>query len=69
MSDATHKTLFSVIQTTDAEGNSYFQVDWHPDMPPILDDIFPEGKMTDRLIDFAEELIGIGEDQLAAVAD
>ena len=58
MTDVTHKTLFSVIQTTDADGHSFFQVEWHPDMYPVLDDILPEGKMTDRLIDFAEELVG-----------
>lgn len=57
-----HKTLFSVIQTTDADGNSFFQVDWHPDMYPILDEIYPEGKMTDRLIDLAEELMATDDE-------
>ena len=57
MTDITHKTLFSVIQTTDADGNSFFQVDWHPDMHPLLDDMIPEGQMTGRLINLAEELI------------
>jgi hypothetical protein len=56
MTAVTHKTLFSVIQTTDAEGNSFFQVDWHPDLYPVLEEMSPEGVWTDRLINFAEEL-------------
>lgn len=61
MSEATHKTLFSVIQTTDAEGHSFFQVDWHPDLYSALDEMTPEGVLTDRLIDLAEELVGTDE--------
>jgi hypothetical protein len=57
MADVTHKTLFSVIQTTDAEGKSFFQVDWHPDLYPTLEEMTPEGVLTDRLIDLAEELM------------
>ena len=58
MAGVIHKTLFSVIQTTDAGGHSFFQVDWHPDLYPVLDEMTPEGVLTDRLIDLAEELIG-----------
>lgn len=57
MTDVTHKTIFSVIQTTDAEGHSFFQVDWHPDLYPVLEEMTPEGVLTDRLIDLAEELM------------
>lgn len=57
MADVKHKTLFSVIQTTDAEGHSFFQVEWHPDLYPVLDEMSPEGVLTDRLIDLAEELM------------
>ena len=65
MTDAKQKTLFSVIQTTDAEGYSFFQVDWHPDLYPVLEEMSPEGVLTDRLIDLAEELM---DDADAAVA-
>jgi hypothetical protein len=54
---AQHKTLFSVIQTTDAEGHSFCQVDWHPDLYEVVDAQTPEGVLTDRLIDLAEELL------------
>jgi hypothetical protein len=61
MSEVTHKTLFSVIQTTDAEGHSFFQVEWHKDLYPTLEEMTPEGVLTDRLIDLAEELVGADE--------
>ena len=60
---AQHRTLFSVIQTTDAEGNSFCQVDWHQDLYSVLDEITPEGVLTDRLIDLAEELLQAEEDE------
>ena len=50
-----------MIQTTDAEGHSFFQVEWHPDLYPVLDEMTPEGVLTDRLIDLAEELMDEAE--------
>ena len=58
MTDVKHKTLFSVIQTTDTEGHSFFQVEWHPDLYPVLDEMTTKGVLTDRLIDLAEEIDG-----------
>lgn len=47
------KTLFSVIQAEDGT----LQVMWHPDLYPRLDSVSPNGEMTDRIIDIAEELM------------
>lgn len=54
MSETTHKTLFSVIQTTDAQGHSLCHVEWHPEILALVDE---NGEDTDPLIDFAEELL------------
>lgn len=47
------KTLFSVLQSDDG----IIQVDWHPDLYPALDVLSPNGEVTDRVIDVAEELL------------
>lgn len=50
------RTLFSVIETTCGDERPTFEVDWHRDMYPILDDVSPNGEVTDRIVDIAEEL-------------
>jgi hypothetical protein len=51
------RVLFSVIEVTNREGERTFEVDWHRDMYPILDEAYANGQMTDRLIELAEELL------------
>ncbi len=50
------KTLFSVIEVIDNRGEKSVQVDWHPELYSVLDAISPNGEITDRIIDIAEEL-------------
>jgi predicted sugar kinase len=50
------RTLFSVIEITDKDGQKSFEVDWHPTMYSILDDKSPNGEVTDQIINLAEEL-------------
>ena len=51
------RMLFSVIEVTEASGESRCQVDWHPELYAILDEISPNAEITDRLIDIAEEIL------------
>lgn len=50
-------TLLSVIEVTDKAGAKSFEVDWHSTMYPILDDVSPNGEITDRIIDLVEEIM------------
>lgn len=50
------RTLFSVIQVTGSDGSTTYEVDWHPDLYPVLEMIGPNGEMTDKIIDLAEEI-------------
>lgn len=58
----TRRTLFSVIEVTDAVGSRTFEVDWHPDLYPLLDEASPDGKITDKMIDIAETLLDSADD-------
>ena len=58
----TRRTLFSVIEVTDAVGSRSFEVDWHPDLYPILDEASPDGQITDKLISVAETLLNSTDD-------
>jgi hypothetical protein len=55
------RVLFSVIEVTDGVGSSHMEIDWHHDLYPILEVISPNGKMTDRVIDIAEEILSENE--------
>lgn len=59
---STRRTLFSVIEVTDAVGSRTFEVDWHPALYPILDEASPDGQITDKLIDIAETLLDDTDD-------
>ena len=59
---STRRTLFSVIEVTDAVGSRSFEVDWHPDLYPILDDASQDGQITDKLIGIAETLLDDTDD-------
>lgn len=50
------RTLFSVVEMFDKDGR-YFMVDWHPDLHALLDELSPNGELTDKIINFAEELL------------
>lgn len=52
------RTLFSVIEVIDGVGSSSMEVDWNPDLYAVLDEIAPNGEVTDRIIDIAEEIAG-----------
>jgi hypothetical protein len=53
----TRRTLFSVIEVTDAVGVRSFEVDWHPELYPLLDEVSPDGQITDKLVGIAETLL------------
>ena len=50
---AERKILFSVVQ----ESDNTLAIEWHSDLYPVLDEILPNGEMTDRIIDIAEEIL------------
>lgn len=54
---AKSRTLFSVIHVTGDNGETWMQVDWNPDIYEALDRLGPNGELTDRLVDMAEELV------------
>jgi hypothetical protein len=54
---ASRRTLFSVIEVISNDGEKSFEVEWHPEMYPFLDEAYANGQMTDRLIELAEELL------------
>ena len=58
----TRRTLFSVIEVIDAVGSRTFEVDWHPALYPILDEVSPNYQFTDKLIDIAETLLDDSND-------
>ena len=50
------RTLFSVIEV--GEGvTRHYEVDWHPDLSEVLDEVSPNGELTDKIIDLAEGLL------------
>jgi len=51
------RTLFSAIEVTLSDGSKQIELDWHSDMYPALDELSPNGEMTDKIVDIAEELI------------
>lgn len=51
------RTLFSVIEVTLPNGNKEIELDWHRDLYPALDELSPNGEITDKVIDIAEELL------------
>jgi hypothetical protein len=51
------RTLFSVEEVTPAEGEKYFEVSWLPDLHPALNELSPNGEITDKIIDIADDLI------------
>lgn len=57
MSKATERTLFSVIEITNPDGEKYTCVNWHHDLLPALDEINPNGQTTDKIIDIADDLV------------
>jgi hypothetical protein len=52
----TDRALFTVIEVTSDDGSVHMEVNWHPDLYPVLDEISPNAELTDRLIDIAEEI-------------
>jgi len=56
------RTLFSMVEVTARDGSTSLQVDWHPGLYPALDELSPDGKITDRIIDTAEELLHAFDD-------
>ena len=59
----TRRTLFSVIEVTPNDGDPFRYVEWHADILPALEEFGPEGKAADHVIDFAEELLDLLEDE------
>lgn len=54
------RVLFSVIEVTgEPSGVSHMEVEWHPDIAPVVD---PDGKDTDQIIDLAERLLTADND-------
>lgn len=54
------RTIFSVIEATPKDGEPYFYVNWHPEVSTLVD---PDGKDTDKILDFVEELLSSHDDQ------
>ena len=50
------RTLFSVIEVVDGDGR-HFEVEWHPALYDFLSVASPNGELTDKLINFSEEMI------------
>jgi hypothetical protein len=57
MAKSKRRTLFSVIEVTLPNGDKQIQLDWHCDLYPALNELSPNGEITDKVIDIAEELI------------
>ena len=51
------RTLFSVTEVTLPDGTKAMEVDWHRDLYPALDELSPNGEITDKIVNIAEELI------------
>jgi len=56
------RTLFSVIEVTPASGEPYCYVNWHHDLEGLMEVVNPNGEMTDKLIDIAEEILDASPD-------
>ena len=54
---SSRRTLFSAIEVTLPNGDKEIELDWHPDLYPVLDELSPNGEITDKVVDIAEELI------------
>jgi hypothetical protein len=51
------RALFSAIEVTLSDGTKQIELDWHRDLYPVLDELSPNGEITDKIVDIAEELI------------
>lgn len=51
------RVLFSVIQVTAKAGGTWMEVEWNHDLYPVLEHINPDGELTDRIVDLAEEVV------------
>lgn len=56
------RTLFSAIEVTLDDGSKQIELDWNPDLYPVLDELSPNGEITDKVVDIAEELIHAADD-------
>ena len=53
----TRVVLFSVVRFIQEDGLQWSEVDWHPTLYPVLDQISPNGEVTDQLVGIGDELI------------
>jgi len=63
------RALFSVVQGTGNDGETFLYVDWAPELYPALDQLSPDGQITDRLIDTANELLHAFDDDEEDASD